>query len=277
MHFFFDNTLQNKPILNQIGVPAAAAYSLRKLKSGVTNAIRVRRSNDNQELDIPFCGNDLCQTTLTAFVGANSAFVTTWYDQSGNGNNAVQTTVGIQPRIVNAGVLDVQGGKPSIYFDGVGYLATASFDAFDSGFHAQAISKVQQNVTYNAIFSKANGGTAGPFHLFNDSFFIGNGLSESTRFLTTGFYQTSPLSLWGYAGSASNGYAWLNGVNNVSSTAAPTVYADYGSPLLLGARSGSPRLNGYISECIFYPTVLSGTNRQKIERNQGKYFGIAVA
>ena len=32
-------------------------------------------------------------------------FVETWYDQSGNGNDAVQATAGSQPKIVDAGVL----------------------------------------------------------------------------------------------------------------------------------------------------------------------------
>ena len=42
-------------------------------------------------------------------------FVETWYDQSGNSNDAVQATAGSQPKIVDAGVL-VTGG---LDFDGV--------------------------------------------------------------------------------------------------------------------------------------------------------------
>jgi hypothetical protein len=41
-------------------------------------------------------------------------FVETWYDQSGNGNNAVQATAGNQPKIVNAGSLLTAG----VTFDG---------------------------------------------------------------------------------------------------------------------------------------------------------------
>jgi hypothetical protein len=42
-------------ILDQIGAPSAAAYSLRKLRAAYAgNAIRVRRSSDNAELDIGF-------------------------------------------------------------------------------------------------------------------------------------------------------------------------------------------------------------------------------
>jgi hypothetical protein len=68
---------------------ASAAYSLRNLSSSYTGPlIRVRRSNDNAERDIygTFRG-DLDLAALTSFVGANSGFVTTWYDQSGIGDN----------------------------------------------------------------------------------------------------------------------------------------------------------------------------------------------
>jgi len=70
---------------------ASAAYSLRNLSSAYTGPlIRVRRSNDNVERDIygTFRG-DLDLAALTSFVGANSGFVTTWYDQSGIGDNLI--------------------------------------------------------------------------------------------------------------------------------------------------------------------------------------------
>ena len=39
------------------------AYSLRKLSSSATNAIRVRRSSDNTEQDIGFSGDNLDTTS----------------------------------------------------------------------------------------------------------------------------------------------------------------------------------------------------------------------
>lgn len=107
--------------LDTIATPAAA-YSLRKLRTAYAGAlIRVRRSSDNAEQDISpsatGCG-PLDTAALATFVGANSAYVKTWYDQSGNGRNAVQTTAGSQPRIVNAGTIETKFGQTMIFFNG---------------------------------------------------------------------------------------------------------------------------------------------------------------
>jgi hypothetical protein len=112
--YFFE-----QPLLLDLYPNAATAYSVRKLRTAYTgNCIRVRRSSDNAEQNIGFVNNDLDTTSLLSFVGANNGFVTTWYDQSGNGFNVRQTTAANQPRIVNAGVLDVSNSKPTIRFSG---------------------------------------------------------------------------------------------------------------------------------------------------------------
>jgi hypothetical protein len=99
---------------------SSAAYSLRNLdKDYLGPLVRVRRSNDNAEQDIfgDYYGN-LDTVGLKNFVGANSGFVTRWYDQSGNARNATQTTAANQPRVVNAGTVERQNGKVSIRLDG---------------------------------------------------------------------------------------------------------------------------------------------------------------
>ena len=45
--------------------------------------------------------------------------VVTWYDQSGNSNNAVQSTASGQPKIVTAGVVEKLNSKPCVTFTGV--------------------------------------------------------------------------------------------------------------------------------------------------------------
>jgi hypothetical protein len=98
---------------------AAAAYSLRLLRSAYTgDAIKVRRASDNTEQDIGFVNNELDVATLESFCSGTNGFVTTWYDQSGNGRNATQTTAANQPQIVSSGSVITKGTKPSIQFDG---------------------------------------------------------------------------------------------------------------------------------------------------------------
>jgi hypothetical protein len=98
---------------------AAAAYSLRKLMAAYSgSAIRVRRSSDNAEQNIGFIGGNLDTSALTTFCSGTNGFVTTWYDQSGNGNNATQTTAINQPQIVSAGNILLDNGKPTIFFNG---------------------------------------------------------------------------------------------------------------------------------------------------------------
>ena len=108
---------------------AAAAYSLRKLSSTYSgNAIRVRRSSDNTETNIGFDGSgNLDEAALTAFVGAGNGFVTTWYDQSGNGYNLIQSAAGNQPKIVSSGTVLKDNSKPALSFNGTSqYLAVTN-------------------------------------------------------------------------------------------------------------------------------------------------------
>lgn len=100
---------------------AAAAYSVRRLSSTYEGAlIEVRRSSDNTTQDIGYDANgDLDTAALLSFVGAGDGFVRTWYDQSGNANNAQQTTASRQSKIITSSTLITGGSKPIMQFDGV--------------------------------------------------------------------------------------------------------------------------------------------------------------
>jgi hypothetical protein len=105
-----DDSLPLDPYLSSLW----GAYSLGQLNTSyVGPAIRVRRSNDDAEDDIDFVAGVLDTAGLATFVGANDAFITTWYDQSGGGHHLAQATAGAQPRIVDGGVLDA-----GVVFDG---------------------------------------------------------------------------------------------------------------------------------------------------------------
>jgi len=98
---------------------AAAAYSLRSLSTSTTNVVKVRRSGDDAESD--FTASQVSDEALAAWVraggGTEDGFVTTWYDQSGNANNATQTTAADQPKIVSGGTLVAENGKAAMSCD----------------------------------------------------------------------------------------------------------------------------------------------------------------
>jgi hypothetical protein len=66
-------------------------------------------------------------TGIPAYDNTVDGFVETWYDQSGNGNDATQSVAASQPKIVDAGVL-VSGdtGKPAFTGDGVDDILSLS-------------------------------------------------------------------------------------------------------------------------------------------------------
>ena len=99
---------------------ATAAYSTDKLRTSYSGScMRVRRSSDNTEQDIGFSGNEIDTASLKTFVGTggtDDGFIVTYYDQSGSGNDATQTTSANQPMIMNDGVVYRQNSKPAAFF-----------------------------------------------------------------------------------------------------------------------------------------------------------------
>ena len=114
-----DYFTQNTPLLDTY-TGAAAAYSLRKLRTAYTgSAIRVRRASDNTESDIGFnVFGELDTVSLASFCSGTNGFVKVWYDQAST-NDATQTNTANQPKIYDSstGVV-TENGKPAVQFDG---------------------------------------------------------------------------------------------------------------------------------------------------------------
>ena len=100
---------------------AVAAFSLRQLSNSYSgNCVLVRRASDDAELNIGFSGGALDTSALATHCGSSDGFVVTWYDQSGNSNNATQSTAASQPKIYDGSSVRhiTENGKPAIQFDG---------------------------------------------------------------------------------------------------------------------------------------------------------------
>ena len=250
--------------LDQIGAPSAAAYSLRKLRAAYTgSAIRVRRSSDNAEVDIGFASNgDLDTTALLAHVGSGNGFVTTWYDQSGNARNATQATAGNQPRIVSNGAAITVNGVPSIDYTGI----TQGSLSFAGGFAIQAVSAVAKNNLANAVnYDGLLGGDPG--HILNGM--------PGSAILARGTVTDFTAYRNGLTTSPNGNYINLSlpfiATVNYNTPATNSYYT-------IGLIVGGNRVwNGQISEMVSFPSVLSTTDRQTLESNEGAYYSITVS
>jgi len=272
-----------QPLLLDLFPNASVAYSLRKLRTAYSgSAIRVRRSSDNTEQDIGFVGNNLDTTSLLTFCGAGNGFVTTWYDQSTNGNNATQTTAGSQPRIVNGGVVDKVNNKPCAVFDGSNDNLVYSSYIF-SGSTARALFTVYKPNNSSGTFS---------YGIFGQSFGTVTGswsvIQSRTQFVTGDPYFSGYSADLGNGNSTPNtsqklGEFLYNGTNgtlykNASqlATGALTLNALTTGRVYIGTSfTGSTfeNANANIQEAIAWSTDQS-TNRTAIETNINSHYNI---
>jgi hypothetical protein len=187
-------TIGDSLYLDGLSVAPIAVLSLKRLVSTATVAIRVRRSSDNTEQDIGFTGDALDTTSLLAFAGAGSAYVTTIYDQAG-AFDAVQATTTKQPRIVNAGTYD-----GALIFNGTS--TAMSISSLTMGTQRAALyAKLQQpnDTQYHMLFELSSDGqaTAGGFNWYgftdNLSQVLSAGNTGGGR--STSFHLTSMTAL----------------------------------------------------------------------------------
>ena len=93
---------------------ASAAYSVRKLDKDYTGyCMKVREDSGDTEADIGFDGSgDLDTAAIATHCGSANGYVVTWYDQSGNTEDATQSTTTLQPQIYN-GTAVFTNGSPA--------------------------------------------------------------------------------------------------------------------------------------------------------------------
>ena len=274
-----------KGVLDLISVRASAAYGLRRLYGSWTGAaIRVMRTSDNSELDIGFIGEDLDVVTLLVFVGSGNGEIVIWYDQSGNGRHAVSTTAASRPRIVSNGVLETLNGKPAILFDGLNDNLQATIPSLANQNNISFFGVTEILTRKYSVFlgsGIAIGGTAGMrWGLFGQGNFSSDGLgwAGAGSELSLGNGSLLPINTPYQAVYTKTPTQWqilLNGstISTVNDTSFPTsTYSLY-----IGAEAeGSYISNALASEIIIIGGILSTTDRQTLERNQGLYYKIAV-
>jgi hypothetical protein len=249
---------------------AAAAYSLRNLRTAYTgSAIRVRRSSDNTEQNIGFVNNELDTSSLTTFCGAGNGFVTTWYDQSGNGLNVTQTTALLQPQIVSGGSLITTTGigasKPTFSFNGTTSVLTRTFLNFSdyTMFNVQMSNGgiAWQNGTGNGVGLNTNSGS--------------NKYSLYERGIADHDFGTRTSALRLISGVRFQSSAILNGyINNTLYTLSPSTCVPPSGTFYIGQLDvAGAAYSGNQSELIFYSTNQT-SNITGIQNNINSYYAI---
>lgn len=257
-------------LLDQYG-GAAAAYSLRALSSGwlAGDVVEVRRSSDSTT--DTFTASQITNGELETFCGVSDGFASTWYDQSGNANNATQATTTAQPKIVDGGTLVQEGSNASLKFDGVNdYLVTTQ------GY----IVEISQNPA--SVFAVANPEAIKEGYLltegdspatYSSSFILngaGTGAGAATAWVNvTEFGSGFPasLTLGGFIYNGTNFQAYLNGATDGSSGTAP-INAETSLQAYIGSRADGTTafFGGNVSEIITYKSDQTA-NRTAIETN----------
>jgi len=111
---------------------AAAAYSVRQLSTSATSSMNIRRASDNTEQVIGFTANgDLDTGSIETFCAGTECYVDTWYDQSGNENNAEQTNASFQPLIYSASAVITENSKPALEFTPIQQYSIGDYDTFN--------------------------------------------------------------------------------------------------------------------------------------------------
>lgn len=188
-----------------------------------------------------------------------------WDDASGQGNHALQATVGARPTLK----LAIQNGRPVVRFDGVDDFLGTVVLTLPTAFTAIIVYANRVNVN-GTLLGLTTGGTL----LQRNATFFPNVAEASMTAIST--LNVHNILTMRYDYTADTYAHWMDGTADVTDA---TVRTYLGAVLLgLGSRSsGVEPLAGDIAEVVLYNRLLSTAERQTVERALGARWGVTVA
>jgi hypothetical protein len=202
-------------------------------------------------------------TGIPAYDNTVDGFVETWYDQSGNGNDATQSVAASQPKIVDGGSL-VTGG---LDFDGVNdFFGLIDLDNSNQPNTIISVSRTDVTGSTRGIYglgsdpSSASGyyRSSNNHTIYADIILGGSVYTSGTEYLRFDLF------------NGASSVIGVNGASTVGNSGNRTLtHLMIGDSLL----SGVNPLNGRIRELIIYPTDQS-SNRVGIETNINDHYNI---
>jgi hypothetical protein len=253
-------------LLLDIYTGAAAAYSNRLLRTAYSGpCLRVRRDTDSSEMDIGFVAGVIDNATLGAFIGPNQGLVVKRYDQSGNGNDLVQTNASKQISCNHSYFIN---GKSVVFHQaaerGLNLTTPVTIHSIFSVFQNTAFTALNYHIASSGkgLFT---GGTAagglgiGIYDGFHD---IGSGIVIST------VYDTNPHAV-GITTDSVNGKMIIDGGTPITGLLTPF------SIDTVGFRPDATSLGlvGKDAEIILYANDM-GSQSHDIVTEQKTYYGI---
>jgi len=193
-------------------------------------------------------------------------FVTTWYDQSGNGNNAVQNTATQQPQIVSAGVLVEENGKPAIDFGTIleNKCLTVNTSPITNNFVTIVHNIIYKNNKNQVLLALSNSNyiiitatDAGKLKYVNSN-------DDMISTTNVGSFQLSTIDI-------NDGKLYTNNLEEDNVTTASGATSRY----VIGNYTGTSgnELEGYVSEIVTWQTAQT-SNRVGIETNINNHYNI---
>ena len=251
---------------------ATAAYSVRRLNPAYNgSALQIRRSSDNLTADIGFNGLNLNENDIISFCSGTNGFVTTWYDQTGAGNNATNTSAAQQPQIYNSvtGIIKVNS-RPALYSNNNAVLQNFSIN-LTGDYFISLVSKIDTldglnmylgnsgrngyvytNELTNGFTIRHNGETGGA--RFSGIITLSQNYNQTAQRVGTTMYYSQNGTLYTTTELATQGVAFT--INN-----------------LFDGYNGAYKLIGTMQEVVIYSSNQS-SNRTGIESNIRSYYNI---
>jgi len=206
--------------------------------------------------------------TVSNFKILGDGFVETWYDQSGNGNNATQTTAANQPKIVNSGVLLTKGVTFDGTNDSLALTSTLGQTNLGSSF---SVVELDSTTSTKTIIDNRDSGSDG-FVLFHKDDAFQFKFASTTE--TVSSDSTSQLIVSAFKTSSNQGIGVNGGTLEETSN---TSTINVSSVPVIGSRSFSGSSNiswdGEIAELILYNSDQS-SNRTAIETNINSHYSL---
>ena len=242
-------------VAGQITLDQWTSYDVTGTANNTALFIRLKgNSSGDATGDVVYIRN--VQITQTTAHG----FVETWYDQSGNGNDAVQATAGSQPKVVDGGSLITRGAnsEPSILFGGA---ADNRLDVVGRPIAKSVFSALQASNT-------------------NFETLICDTTDNAPRATTNNNANNRAYKFEGFGTPSVNvdGVTY-NGTSNVSSLGFHLLGMTSGSGSSINRIGANPSAGStgnsfnYVSELILYPSDQSA-NRAAIENNINNQYDI---